>query len=1812
MNELRTVRVFVSSPGDVAAERVVVERVLQRLQGEFQAWLRIEPVFWEHEPVRATADYQSQFPHPSSCDVVVCILWSRLGTRLPDEFGTKPDGSPWRSGTEFELTAAAQSYRERKLPDLLVFRKTADWRPPGGKMPDDPQEFQRLWEQRQALNQFLDHWFGGPEAGFKAGFTTFVDEEEFESKILVHLRKLLREKLPLGEGSGEAPSAWWTEGSPFRGLAPFEAKHAPIFFGRTRAIFAVRNLLVQRAAAGSAFLAILGASGSGKSSLLRAGVAPTLTHPGVVPDVDVWRTAVMRPGGASHPCEALAAALEDANALPELSKRGYTRPELLLTLRTSPQTLHQPIRAALSEAADREYASEKSRWRRKPALRLLLVVDQFEEIFTHANYGDEARGEFVRCLAAMARSGVVWVAAAVRSDYYHRCVEIPEFAELKGEDGQYDLLPPTPDELRQMIAEPALAAGLRFERSADAERLDAVLQDAAARNPGALPLLEFALEELYKCAEKQGTRVLALRDYSQIGGIEGAVARRAEEELSKLSDEVQQAFGDVMSMAVHVSPQGVAAAPIPLQRLSENARKLVDALVAARLMATDARPDGTPIVRLVHDALLTHWERLKHWIADNGELLRTRGRLEAACRHWLESGRDRAYLLAEGKPLVDGRDLTQKMEGRLDPDLVEFVRASEALAASRRRARRLAVAAVAALFVAVTSGAAAWIARERASGELAGRLLQDHGETSTRIVRQIQPAAGVDPQVAIANITALADLFDQLAKLKGDSPDLSGKKGELSSAMADVYLDLADVAKAEELARSADAAFAKALEGDVDARRWRTARARNMAVFVRALSAQHRFVEAGRVADQASTQAESLRKAHPGDLECLNLWCNARRQKGGCLYYIGDAYQARAYYREALKELGDASESLREKEAADLSESERETLKLLARTLLGLADASDDWEPPAKLESWRREALSIAEKLAAASPGDSNFALLLADARMDLQPRIAGERPDEGRRLVELAHQSAAAHSELNQAHSDWSRLRIYSSYVLGDLVLRAGASPDEERTRLREGVERFKRDLAFADDICKKYPQNRFWWNLARGSRSQLSVYCLQLAWYEADPKVKSELLKEGRRLRELAEQSLRERLREDLDNWVLLTSLKASTQPDRFDLWIDYHRRRLAEAPDNPSWTAGVAEGLACRGFDLPKRDDSDLVEAVRLYDALSERNPAEWQWASRAAEATYRRYRLASTTKDTMLEGELLRDGIARYERLAARVPEWARHHERLFEFRMQLVGDARERENWAEAADAMKSALDALDSFYSAFPSEKPRNLLNPSGSFLASVRAFGELAAPTRLDLVRERLYLGHFLTRIQIAMPREWQVYRRVDAVRSIVEVVAKIASPNNPDARRRLDEARGTLQLARCYLDELREMDYAHPALDVWREAVEATLAELPQESHPVPVELRRAYDAMDFRGAVEGWIELGAAPRDLLAWLDSEARLARDAVWRQPALWTLLFLSDEAAEALLDVETLDAAAFGPARFSLAPETLALLQGIAAWRGDAWTYRSLFEHGPPSGDAAGRLDEWAATAGEIFSNSGGEHGVFTSRNNLADAAGLASVDENRVADALPRMEQCRLILSLAGKSANFGLTEEDRKSLEGIRNDEAAPSRTRDVAAVVVAESLLWKGDYGGAREILMPLAAEHPDRLLILQDLVLLELMARASADSKHAEFDPLGDLRVRLLEARYPEHPIGRLLVAWWSAQYRGAQDAFEKVVAIAQQPGYGDSWFVHDALGRVAEASGKPADAKARFERALELIPDNDESRPYRERLIDRLTSLERQE
>jgi tetratricopeptide (TPR) repeat protein len=676
----RQIRIFISSPDDVADERRRAAIVINRLAHEFVRFFELTAVLWEYEPMLASGHFQDAIVRPSDADIVVILLWSRLGTPLPERY-QGIDGRAPVTGTEWEFEDALARNLSAGVPDLLVYRKDA----PGRAEFDREDQLDAARQQWRALQAFWSRHFVGEEGGFKAAFNTFRDLDGFESQLEQHLRQMLRQRLPEMAARGERGAITWTEGSPFRGLEAYQAEHAAIFFGREQAEKEVIEALVRQAEAGTAALVVLGASGSGKSSLVRAGVIPTLTVPGIVTGVKLWRRVLFRPGGTTGDLFDRLARAAIAQGLPELPAAGIDAVALAQQWRAAPAQGALAIGVGL-RAAERSDQSDAT-----GASRLILLVDQLEELFTLPNVGAAERADFVALLGALAGSGQVWVLATLRSDFFQRIDDVPGLRELTV-GRQYSLPPPRPAELGEIVRRPAAAAGLSYEADETSGLgLDAIIAEAAAQDSAVLPLLSFALDELYRRdIVEHGSDTLTIATYRRLGGLEGAIAERAEEVCTALpAAAVGAVLRELVTLREDQDEAGGRPARYAEVATTPEREQIVDALVEARLVVSTGTTAG-PVLRLAHEALIRRWPRLAELIAADREFLRARARLQEDRNRWEGEARPPDLLLPHGKRLAEGAELLTSRSGDIDAGTVEFIEASVARdrMLNRRQLRR--------------------------------------------------------------------------------------------------------------------------------------------------------------------------------------------------------------------------------------------------------------------------------------------------------------------------------------------------------------------------------------------------------------------------------------------------------------------------------------------------------------------------------------------------------------------------------------------------------------------------------------------------------------------------------------------------------------------------------------------------------------------------------------------------------------------------------------------------------------------------------------------------------------------------------------------------------------------------------------------------------------------------------------------------------------------------------------------------------------------------------------------------------------------
>src|ERR1700681_2093094 len=266
------IRIYISSPTDVPNERLRADLIVDKLSQDYSRFFIIESYRWEHEAMIASKHFQDAIEPPSAFDIVVLILWSRLGTPLPEKSAVREyrgiDGRAPVTGTEWEYEEALRAARQKGAPDLLAFRNVS----PAPIDPRDVEVRTRSIAQLDALDAFWKRHFAD-RGIFLGAYDEYRTLEEFARRLEESLRKLIERRIEGEAGLSGAPI--WS-GAPFRGLAAYEFEHSAIFFGRDGAVAKAAEQLASQARAGSAFLLISGPSGSGKSSLVKAALVPRL------------------------------------------------------------------------------------------------------------------------------------------------------------------------------------------------------------------------------------------------------------------------------------------------------------------------------------------------------------------------------------------------------------------------------------------------------------------------------------------------------------------------------------------------------------------------------------------------------------------------------------------------------------------------------------------------------------------------------------------------------------------------------------------------------------------------------------------------------------------------------------------------------------------------------------------------------------------------------------------------------------------------------------------------------------------------------------------------------------------------------------------------------------------------------------------------------------------------------------------------------------------------------------------------------------------------------------------------------------------------------------------------------------------------------------------------------------------------------------------------------------------------------------------------------------------------------------------------
>lgn len=465
---------------------------------------------------------------------------------------------------------------------------------------------------------------------------------------------------------------------PYRGLEVFKEEHALYFHGRSAMVAQLGNKLRL-----TTFVVVIGVSGSGKSSLVRAGLIPALRS-GALPGSSAWQIAVFRPG--ADPLTSLCAVL--INFL----SPGLTDSAAMMETRHLADDLLMG-RLVMSRDILPRLAQQST----NP--QFLIVIDQFEEIFD-PQVDMRIREQFVQSITDTGAAEWLRIVVTLRANYFDEALQQPRLRE-KLAAGQFTVLPMNEAERRDAIMLPSINTGRSFEPGL----VDRILEDLSAA-AGELPLLEFAMTQLWQRQAPAG--VLTHAAYEEIGAVGGAIARHASEIFASVPLEQQQQIQQLCTRLVRIDADEeqaerlVAEATIrrvSLDDLAPATQVLIHDVLAAQRLVIVGRNESTnsETVELVHEALIRSWPQLSQWLVDDAPNLRTQQSLAEAVQIWERFDRS-PELLYSGRRLRAIVDWNQTRQGTLTTRETEFLRLS---IATRTRQRWLMAAGALTLLVVI-------------------------------------------------------------------------------------------------------------------------------------------------------------------------------------------------------------------------------------------------------------------------------------------------------------------------------------------------------------------------------------------------------------------------------------------------------------------------------------------------------------------------------------------------------------------------------------------------------------------------------------------------------------------------------------------------------------------------------------------------------------------------------------------------------------------------------------------------------------------------------------------------------------------------------------------------------------------------------------------------------------------------------------------------------------------------------------------------------------------------------------------------------
>jgi DNA-binding winged helix-turn-helix (wHTH) protein/tetratricopeptide (TPR) repeat protein len=484
----------------------------------------------------------------------------------------------------------------------------------------------------------------------------------------------------------------WQGQSPFPGLTAFTQQESQVYYGRNAAVKNLLARLSDQFTKKRPFTLIIGPSGSGKSSLVHAGLLPRLLNNKGANGVHAidYASIDIADIQAAQIVEELAACMLDWDINDAPLFEGESADSLAAKLKRDPKSVINIAKTKLTTA---------SQYNNVAFPCYVIVLDRLEA-YLATNHVDSTQKEAVfTLLEALAESGFILMLLVCRNDFYHHLAAYPTLMKNKERGAHFDLTAPSASELSQMIRLPAIAAGLEWEEESNTDvTLDDIILTDAAAEPNCLPLLQYTLQELYL---QRTDNLLQVSTYKQLGGIEGAIGHKAEQLYQQMPALVKTALDRVLPLIVSLTNDGsnlTSRTALWSELSNDNEKKFVELMVEHRLFVSHLYQDKA-CFKVAHEAVLRRWQRVQTWLQLHQSALVSKGRLEQQTKQWLQDNKSKAFLLTQGKPLTDALALKADTSLTLTNDELALIRASQKTVQRKRVIRGVTFAALACLTV---------------------------------------------------------------------------------------------------------------------------------------------------------------------------------------------------------------------------------------------------------------------------------------------------------------------------------------------------------------------------------------------------------------------------------------------------------------------------------------------------------------------------------------------------------------------------------------------------------------------------------------------------------------------------------------------------------------------------------------------------------------------------------------------------------------------------------------------------------------------------------------------------------------------------------------------------------------------------------------------------------------------------------------------------------------------------------------------------------------------------------------------------------